>query len=190
MRGLNRIEKKGIMGPIISVFVLVLVISILAGLTFLFVSALKTQVADNTATGSVTVTNESGAYINETGYQVDNYGALGFRSFTVTAIWANVSLTPYLVSSANYSTDATGHIFNATVPVNATEYNDANVSYTYNYIDEPNSYTAVNDTEAAGTGIVAYLPLIFLALIFGAILTLVLKIILPYINLGQSMGGF
>ncbi len=100
-------EKKAIMGPIISVFVLVLVISILAGLTFLFVSQLKTQVED-TADGG----------------------------------------------------------------------------------DNSTAYHAVNDTEAAGATVVGYLPLIFLAIIFGAILTLVLKIILPYINLGQNMGGF
>jgi FlaG/FlaF family flagellin (archaellin) len=100
-------QKKSIMGPVISVFVMVLVISILAGLTFLFVSQLKTQV-ENTATDGE----------NSTAYQ------------------------------------------------------------------------AVNDTEAAGATVVGYLPLIFLAVIFGAILTLVLKIILPYINLGQNMGGF
>jgi len=101
------ITKKSIMGPVISVFILVLIISILAGLTFLFVSQLKDQV-EETATGAE----------NSTAYQ------------------------------------------------------------------------AVNDTEAAGATIVGYLPLIFLAIIFGAILTLVLKIILPYINLGQNMGGF
>jgi FlaG/FlaF family flagellin (archaellin) len=100
-------QKKAIMGPVISVFVLVLVISILAGLTFLFVSQLKTQV-ENTAVGNTSST----------------------------------------------------------------------------------AYQAVNDTEAAGATVVGYLPLIFLAIIFGAILTLVLKIILPYINLGQNMGGF
>jgi len=101
------ITKKSIMGPVISVFVLVLIISILAGLTFLFVAQLKDQVEETTSDG-----------VNSTAYQ------------------------------------------------------------------------AVNDTEAAGATIVGYLPLIFLAIIFGAILTLVLKIILPYINLGQNMGGF
>ena len=100
-------EKKGIMGPIISVFVLVLIVSILAGLTFLFVAQLKTQVQQS-------------------------------------------------VSSDNQS----------------------------------NAYQAVNKTEAAGASVVGYLPLIFLAVIFGAILTLVIRIILPYINLGQNMGGF
>ena len=41
-----RNNKKSIMGPIISVFVLILIVSILAGLTFLFVSQLKTQSLD------------------------------------------------------------------------------------------------------------------------------------------------
>jgi hypothetical protein len=99
-------DKKGVMGPIISVFVLVLVVSILSGLTFLFVAQLKSQVA-TTATGA----------------------------------------------------------------------------------ENSTSYQAVNKTEAAGATVVNYLPLIFLAIIFGAILTLVLKIILPYINLGQQVGS-
>ena len=102
----NIIEKKSIIGPIISVFVMVLVVSILAGLTFLFVAQLKTNVLE---------------------------------------------------------------VSGATTTV---------------------AYQAVNDTEAAGADVVDYLSLIFLAVIFGAILTLVMRIILPYINLGQSMGGF
>ena len=99
-------QKKSVIGPVISVFVMVLVISILAGLTFLFTAELKDNVYDQTA----------------------DYGST--------------------------------------------------------------SYQAVNDTEDAGSDVVSYLPLIFLSLIFGAILTVVLKIILPYINLGQQMGGF
>lgn len=102
-------SKKSIMGPIISVFVLILIISILAGLTFLFVAQLKTQILSSTTNGP----------------------------------------------------------------------NQNNTAY-----------YAINQTEAAGVTVVGYLPLIFLAVIFGALLTLVLKIILPYINLGQSVGGF
>ena len=98
--------KKSVMGPIISVFVMVLVISILAGLTFLFIAQLKTNV--ETVSGSTAST----------------------------------------------------------------------------------SYQAINETENAGYTVVGYLPLVFLAVIFGALLTLVLKIILPYVNLGQTMGGF
>ena len=100
--------KKGVMNQLISVFILVLVVSVLAGMTFLFVAQLKTQV-QNTATGGVNST----------------------------------------------------------------------------------AYLAVNQTEAAGATIVNYLPLVFLALIFGAILIVVLRVILPYINVSQGMGdGF
>lgn len=99
--------KSGVLGPVISVFVMVLIISILSGLTFLFVAQLKTEVENTAPEGE-----------------------------------------------------------------NST------------------AYDAVNKTEAAGATVVGYLSLIFLAVIFGAILTLVLKIILPYINLGQNMGGF
>ena len=99
-------QKKSIIGPVISVFVMVLIVSILAGLTFLFVAQLKAEVLSTTAD------------------------------------------------------------------------------------DDSTAYQAVNDTEAAGATVVNYLSLIFLAVIFGAILTLVLRIILPYINLGQQMGGF
>jgi FlaG/FlaF family flagellin (archaellin) len=105
--------KKQVMGPVISVFVMVLIISILAGLTFLFIAQLKNNVETTAGTAGA-----SGSGQNSTSWQ------------------------------------------------------------------------AVNKTEAAGYTIVSYLPLIFLAIIFGALLTLVLKIILPYINLGQSIGGF
>jgi hypothetical protein len=191
MRGLNKISKKGVMGPVISVFVMVLVISILSGLTFLFVAALKTNVADTTATASATVTNESGAYVNTTGYSLANNNVLGFRSPTIIAVWANVTNgVPVLLLTGNYTVSSTGVLTNVSIPINATQWNMANVSYSYKYISEQTAYKAVNDTEAAGAALVGYLPLIFLAIIFGAILTLVLRIILPYINLGQQMGGF
>ena len=99
--------KKGVMSEIIGVFILILVISVLAGMTFLFTNSLKTQIL-TTATGGINST----------------------------------------------------------------------------------SYVAVNATEAAGATVVSYLPLLFLAIIFGAILAVVLKIILPYINLGNSVSGF
>jgi len=68
-------KKKSIMGPVISVFVMVLVISILAGLTFLFVSQLKTQV-ENTA--------EDGE--NSTAYQ-----AVNDTDFPCINIWSNLN---------------------------------------------------------------------------------------------------
>jgi hypothetical protein len=100
-------QKKSVMSQVVSVFILMLVISILSGLSFLFVASLKAQVAA-TATGG----------------------------------------------------------------------------------ENSTAYKAVNTTENAGYQVTSYLGLIFLALIFGAVLTIVLKIILPYINLGRTMDTF
>ena len=183
MRKLIKVEKKGILGPIISVFVMVLVISILSGLTFLFVATLKTQIVDTTAITGVTVTNESGAYINTTGYALGE-SALKARGFDITVVHNNTDAL--VILSGNYTVSSTGVLTNATT----TTWSDVNVSYTYKYIGEAGAYTAINTTETAGSSVVNYLALIFLAIIFGAILTIVLKIILPYVNLGQSMGGF
>jgi cobalamin synthase len=99
------LQKKGVMGQVISIFVLVLIVSVIAGMTFLFVAQLKQQV------------------------------------YTTTGDYASTA------------------------------------------------YQAVNKTEAAGATIVNYLPLLFLAMIFGVILIVTLRVILPYINLGQQMGG-
>ena len=175
-------SKKSVMGPVISVFVMVLVISILAGLTFLFVSQLKTQVIDTTATTAGSVINES-AWINSTEYTLDNSILVGFGGLTITSL---LNATDGLdVGAANYT--LTGSTL-----TNSTEvtWSAVNISYTYTHVGELTAYNAVNDTEAAGATVVNYLSLIFLAVIFGAILTLVLRIVLPYINLGQQMGGF
>ena len=103
---LDRLKgKKGVMNEVIGAFILLLVVSIIAGMTFLFLSTMKDKVEDTATDGE-----------NSTAYQ------------------------------------------------------------------------AVNDTEEAGTTIIDFLPILFLAIIFGAILTVVLRVILPFINLGQQAG--
>ena len=174
--------KKSIMGPIISVFVLILIVSILAGLTFLFVSSLKTNVVTTTATTSASAVNESG-YINQSGYTLTQSTRLEFNSPAIVTIINGTSGT--VIASGNYT--LTGNVLkNASAQI----WNPANITYTYKYIGEPTAYNSVNSTESAGYTVISYLPLIFLAIIFGALLTLVLRIILPYINLGQTMGSF
>jgi cell division protein YceG involved in septum cleavage len=179
---MKKTSKKGVMGPIISVFILVLIVSILAGLTFLFVSQLKTQTA-NTAAVTVTVTSQTGGFINATLYTL-NADSLA-SNFAVTSA---INATGGTINGGNWTlTSATGKL---NVSATGTSQTNVNFSYTYTSPSGTTAYQAVNDTEAAGATVVDYLPLIFLAIIFGALLTLVLKIILPYINLGQSVGGF
>ena len=177
-------NKKAVMGQVISVFVMILIISILAGLTFLFVSQLKDNVFDTSTRETVTVTNETGLWINGTGVYVATADELGFAN--AAAVQATNTTSDSYIIGANYSFSTAGYLINTTYDV----YNNVLLSYTYSRIANTNSYTAVNDTETAGATIVNYLPLIFLAIIFGTILTLVLKIILPYINLGKSFGQF
>lgn len=176
-------NKKGVMSEIVSVFVLVLVISILAGLTFLFVTQLKDNVFDSSARETVTVVNETGLSINGTGSYLATINVLGFAS--PTAVLAINGSSGATISADNYTLSSAGRLINTT----ANNWNKVNLTYTYSRIKNTNAYESVNDTEASGATVVNYLPLIFLALIFGAILTLVLKIILPYINLGNQFGG-
>jgi len=179
------------MGPVISVFVMILIISILAGLTFLFTSNLKTNVQDsasNLIRGSLTnsttneVVSETGAYA--LGIPVNSTSGC---AMTITEVYNESGGAP--ISSGNYT--VTGcFIFFAGAAVD--EYNISlwNITGTFSGKNlASTSYQDINDTETSGAGVIDYLPLVFLAIIFGAILTIVLKIILPFINLGQQMGG-
>lgn len=175
-------EKKAVIGPIVSVFVMILVISILAGLTFLFVASLKNQVITNVGV-STTEANESGN-ITTNGLRLAKFGEGISGISVVTAINGSDGV---VIPAGNYSLSSTTGILTNTTGDN---WDTANITYTYLDANSQTSYQAVNGTELAGTMVVNYLSLIFLAVIFGAILTLVLRIILPYINLGQNMGGF
>jgi hypothetical protein len=186
-------NKKAVMGQIISVFVLILVVAILAGLTFLFISSLKVNVASSAAATWTTsgeadnilyhvalTNNESWA-----GYQLSaaRNDPLS-RGWSITDIY-NATMH---YGITNVTVNGSGYIVNSSTfrIVDA----GARVNYTYISAAGTPAYTAINSTENSGVTFVNYLPLIFLALIFGAILTLVLKIILPYINIGHTMGGF
>ncbi|MFW9873024.1 MAG: hypothetical protein ACFFG0_07995 [Candidatus Thorarchaeota archaeon] len=56
--------------------------------------------------------------------------------------------------------------------------------------DNSTAYKAVNTTEAAGFNTTKFFSMLFLAMIFGAILLVLLKVILPYVNLGRQMEGW
>ncbi len=195
---MNRLQKKGVMGPLISVFVMVLIISILVGLTFLFIASLKTTTASTTRS-SITITNETSGWINQTGFYLGGVNGTFLQpiSFAITTAYNNTNLTgggtTYVIPANNYTVDSTtGLVRNASVVNWGTGGKEVNFTYTFSYIapEQANAWESINNTEASGSTAVGYLPLIFLAVIFGAILTLVLKIILPYINLGQQMGNF
>lgn len=187
-------KKKGIMGEIISVFVMVLVISILAGLTFLFVAQLKAQSVGVSLNGNTSVTNESITFsVTNTVQTLASYTTRTNANCNAITYIANGTTTGASLALGNITQTGCNLINTTGMGLAGTGNNRTiYVSYLVQYTDPnlPSAYSATNGTEAAGYTIVGYLPLIFLAIIFGAILTLVLKIILPFINLGQQVGGF
>ena len=83
------------------------------------------------------VINESGAYVNTTGYTIASASRSDYTGASATAVWVNVSGTPYLIPSTNYTlTSLTGILTNASIIPNATQYDDANISYIFSYKTE------------------------------------------------------
>ena len=84
---------------------------------------------------SFTVTNETGAYVNITGYTLSGYNS-SWSSIVITDVWANATdSTNFLLPSTDYNLSSVGVLANATtiVAANVTAFDDANVSYTYVY---------------------------------------------------------
>ncbi len=116
------IKKKGIQlnqafGAVLAV-VLIAVLVIIA--IFLF-EALNTGFINTTTI----VANESGAYINETGYTLDTITACNWQSASITSAVNATDGTTIL--SGNYTLSSTGVLTNAST----LNYADVNLAYTY-----------------------------------------------------------
>ena len=154
---------------ILTVIVLVIVSTLLAA---------NLLGADDTTTN--TVANETGAWLNSTGYTLANVNSSN-SAYTITEVWANATATAYLVPSANYTVSTGGVLTNATVIPSATEYNDVNVSYTYIYstdnVYEVTSNAMGGNLTAGINNVSSKIPTILLiaavVLLFGVIVLLV-----------------
>ncbi len=158
------------------------------GLLVMIFSLMGGELRDATFTSTtVAVTNESGAYINITGYTVDNAGALN-GVYTATSVWANVSGTPYLVPSSNYTLSSAGVLTNASIVPVASEYNDANISYSYVYDAENTATGVMNDTIGGVSSVTDWYPIF---IVIGAMVVLILLtvIIVTAIRGSGLMGG-
>lgn len=181
-------NKKGVMNQIIGVFILVLVVSLIAGMTFLFTAQLKTTSGAMTNQRSyLTATNESLTTVTETG---EDFATADYNNVICSSVVVVNGTGGYeTIASGNYTVSGCSIAF---ASGGTAVYNNTNwiVNYSYNFISGE-AWEAINDTEGAGMTIVDYLPLLFLAIIFGVILIVVLRVLLPYINLGNQMNmGF
>ncbi len=98
----------------------------------------------------ITITNESGAFINETGYIVSNASLSTFLG-GVTIIEAFNRTNAELITAANYTVNSGGNVTNASV----TNWN--NVSLTYSFSSKSGVRVAVEDSNNGSIqGIVSY----------------------------------
>ena len=174
-------SRKGIINQTISIFILVLMVVVISGFTYWFISSFKGTLATvDEQTG--TVVNES-VHINSTGNMLAHATDLGFAHPVITAASNNTDSTGITVLG-NITVSSTGNVTNAS----ALSWNDALISYTYGYTGGT-AYGAVNDTETASLNIIDLLPFIFMALGFVIIIGVLIRILVPIMNLGNSFGG-
>ncbi|MFP4018965.1 MAG: hypothetical protein ACLFUH_06925 [Bacteroidales bacterium] len=119
-------------------------------------------------TEQVTVTNETGAYINSTGYTVDDADACEFQDFEVTE--ARDATDGTTISDSEYTTDSDeGTITNAT----ATTYDDVNLDYTYDYGGK--SCDALGDISGDFEDFVPWIGVILLVVAAAIVLGIVIR---------------
>ena len=156
------IKKKGIQlnqafGAVLAV-VLVAVLVIIA--IFLFEA-----LGDGFIDQSTIVANETGAYINATGYTLDTVTACNWQSAAITSAANATDGTTILVG--NYTLSSAGVLSNATV----TNYADVNLAYTYVWGGEACTATESMVTQfgtyPALVGLVG--TIVFLGLVIGVL---------------------
>ena len=113
---------------------------------------------------TVTVTNETGAWLNATTYTVDNSGALNFAGLTITSAInttdnSSIGTGNFTVSDAGFTNSS------------ATTWSSVWVSYTYTY-DATNTATEVmNDTIVATSSVTDWFEIF---IVIGAMVVLIL----------------
>lgn len=116
---------------------------------------------------SVTITNETGAYINGTSYTTDDAGDCGFGAATVTQILNTTD--GILITSGNYSLSSDGVLTNLT----STTWSNVLLSYTYTWGSEACT-ASENMTSEFGnyTSLIGLVgTIIFLGLVIGVLVT-------------------
>ena len=162
-------------------------IAVLLSLTALDDSIGNTIDLSNSPT--VAVINETGAYVNITGYTLSGYNST-WGSISATAVWVDVSATPTLIPSANYTLSSVGVLTNATIVPNATEYDDANVSYTYVFTIDSGTVSSIIGNVSNGLVIFfASTGTIFSILIVVVIILAISIIIWAVGRFGQQTEG-
>jgi len=156
---------------------------LIVGLVFLIMATMafiSSKMGDSLAESdrtSVTVTNETGAFVNYTTFTVDDADQLGFKDFVITQITNSTNGTTgflLVVSASNYTYTQAGVVTNATT----FNFNSANVSYTYTYTPKSTAYNTTVDlnTEIANNTSIA--GIVLTISLVGIVLTVLIGVFL------------
>lgn len=159
-------NKKGQLGNLQGIIVTLIIVGLLLGVGFFILDEFLTFTDNNV----VTVLNEQPAFINETGYTVDDAGVPGFNLFAVTTA---INLTDGSTIALSDITAAA----DSGIVTNATTTTFVNVSLNYSYQRGTSSFEGVNDTISAMLTIPELLGLIILIAMIGIILAVVFNVI-------------
>lgn len=135
------------------------------GLLVMIFSLMGGELRDATFTPTtVAVSNETGAWLNETTYTVATSTANGFRSLAITSAIATADNSS--IGTGNFSVSGTGF-------TNATTYTNSSiwVSYTYVYDAENTATGVMNDTTAGISSVTDWYPIF---VVIGAMVVLIL----------------
>ena len=148
------------------------------GLIVMIFALMGGELRDATYTSTtVTVTNESGAWINGTLYPVDNAGARSFSTFAVTEVWNTTD--DLLIASGNYTVGTAGTLTNAT----AVNWDPVHVSYTYVWDADNTATDVINDTTTSISTVTDWFPIF---IVIGAMVVLILLTVIIIVSIRGS----
>ena len=160
-------NKKGMgIGDIYPVVLTITLVAILLAVSMMIFS----EWTEVTNTESATVTNETGAWINNTVYYVDNYSVCGFNTLSVSQM---VNATSgQIIGSGNYTIDADAGTINGATGRTAN-YSTCNVTYTYLYGGE--DCEALEDIIEDYTDFVPWIGIILLVIAAAIVLGVLIR---------------
>jgi len=163
---------------LLSVVAMLFVIGLLVMIFSLMGGELRDATFDAT---TVTVSNETGAWLNETTYTVDNSGANGFRSLTITSAINTTDNSS--IATGNFTVSGAGF-----TNASATNWESIWVSYTYVYDAENDATRSMNDTVTGLSETTDWFPL-FIVITAMVVLILLTVIIITAIRGSGLMSG-
>ena len=154
---------------IVSLFVIGLLVMIFA----LMGSSLRDASYDAT---TVAVTNETGAWINSTAYNVSTYAANGFTSLTLTHLYNSTDGT--VIELANATVSGIGFTNSSSMT-----WSNVSASYTYVYDAENTATEVINETTTAISGATDFFDLF---IVIGSMVVLILLTVIIIVAIRNS----